>query len=74
MQHSIKQIAANNSQISQLRKDKKRFNADEFIEFAKLNKEKFHLEDSLGELWVSTWFSDDLISAFKKEKGLNNKP
>ena len=40
MQHSIKEIAENHSKLSDLRKDIKRFNEKDFIQYARDNKGK----------------------------------
>lgn len=66
MQHLIKTIANNYANISELRKDKKRFTRDGFINFAKDNMVKFNIFEEGGELYVTTFFSDDLVEAYKK--------
>jgi hypothetical protein len=66
MQHSIKFIAEQYSEISEKRQDKKRFISQDFINFAKDNKEKYSLIESGEDLLVSTWYSDDLINDYRK--------
>jgi hypothetical protein len=65
MQHSIKYIGENYSNLSNLRKDEKRFNKDSFFDYASNNKDKYHLIDNGDDLLVSTWYSDDLIRDYK---------
>lgn len=65
MQHSVLSIAKNHSELSDLRKDVNRFKADEFFEFAKTNKEKYHIIENGNDLLVSTWYSTDLINDYR---------
>ena len=66
MQHSVKWIAKNYSEISSKRKDKKLFKFDDFINFAKENKKKYSLIENGEDLLVSTWYSDALIEDFNR--------
>lgn len=66
MQHSINFIAKTYSEISDLRKDKKRFSEKGFIDFASQNKEKYSLIDNGHDMLVSTWHSNDLIKDYIK--------
>jgi hypothetical protein len=67
MQHSVKNIGTNYSEISEARKDKKRFNKDDFFNFANLNKDKYKLIELNNDLYVSTWYSDSLIKDYIKQ-------
>jgi hypothetical protein len=66
MQHSIKYIAESYSELSDKRKDTQRFKKEDFIQFAKDNKEKYSLIDNGHDMLVSTWYSNDLIEAYRK--------
>lgn len=66
MQHSINHIATTHSEISDMRKDNKRFKKDGFIQFAREHKEKYHLIDNGDDMLVSTWYSNDLINDYRK--------
>ena len=66
MQHSIKEIAENHSKLSDLRKDIKRFNEKDFIQYARDNKGKYSLIDNGDDLLVSTWYSNELINDYRK--------
>jgi hypothetical protein len=66
MQHSVKEIAKRYSELSDLRKDKKRFVESNFIQFAKDNQRKYSLIESGDDLMVSTWYSDELIEDYRK--------
>ena len=66
MQHSIKEIAKNYSELSNKRKDKKRFVESTFIQFAKDNKNKYSITENGDDLLVSTWYSDELIKDYRK--------
>lgn len=66
MQHSINYIAKTYSEISELRKDEKRFSESGFIEFSRQNQEKYSLIDNGFDLLVSTWYSNDLIEDYRK--------
>lgn len=66
MLHSVKQIASNLSEISILRKDKPLFSKEAFLQYAKDHKQKYQMEWHLGELHVSTMFSDDLTKGFEQ--------
>lgn len=69
MWHSIKQIANNYSELSQMRKDKKLFVAKDFINFAIENSKKYDIiphEYIEGDYEVNTWNSDNLINDYKK--------
>lgn len=65
MQHSVKEIGRRYSDISAKRKDKKLFKYDDFIEFARKNKNKYSLIKNGDDLLVSTWYSNDLIDDYK---------
>lgn len=65
MQHSVKWIAKNYSEISSKRKDKKLFMFDDFINFAKENKKKYSLIENGEDILVSTWYSDALIEDYR---------
>jgi hypothetical protein len=62
----VKYIGKSHQELSDLRKDKKRFNASDFFEFAKKQKGKYSLVENGDDLLVSTWFSNDLIEDYKK--------
>jgi hypothetical protein len=66
MQHSVKEIAKRYSELSDLRKDKKRFVESNFIQFAKDNQRKYTLIENGDDLMVSTWYSNDLIEDYQK--------
>ena len=66
MEHSVKEIAKRYSELSDLRKDKKRFVESNFIQFAKDNQRKYSLIESGDDLMVSTWHSNDLIEDYRK--------
>jgi hypothetical protein len=66
MQHSVKEIAIRYSEISEMRKDKKRFDESNFMQFAKDNKNKYSIIENDGDLLVSTWYSDELIEDYRK--------
>lgn len=66
MQHSIKEIAKEYSDLSNKRKDEKRFSEEGFVKFAQDNKEKYSLLENGEDFLVSTWYSADLISDYRK--------
>jgi hypothetical protein len=66
MEHSVKEIAKRYSELSEMRKDKKRFDESNFIQFAKDNKNKYSIIENGDDLLVSTWYSDDLIEDYRK--------
>lgn len=66
MQHSVTEIGNRYSEISEKRKDKKLFKKDDFIQFAKDNKEKYSLIENGDDFLVSTWYSGDLIDDYRK--------
>jgi hypothetical protein len=66
MEHSVKEIAKRYSELSDLRKDKKRFVESNFIQFAKDNQRKYTLTENGDDLMVSTWHSNDLIEDYRK--------
>jgi hypothetical protein len=66
MLHSVKQIAENHSKYSELRKDEILFSKDHFFQYAKDHFKKYQLEWHLGDLLVSTFFSDDLVAGYKQ--------
>ncbi len=66
MQHSIKEIAKRYSELSDKRKDKKRFSESGFIQFAKDNKKKYYLTENGDDSLVSTWYSNELIEDYQK--------
>lgn len=66
MEHSVNEIANRYSKLSEKRKDKKLFNKDDFIQFAKDNKEKYSLIENDNDLLVNTWNSSDLIDDYRK--------
>jgi len=66
MQHSVKEIAKRYSELSDKRKDKKRFVESTFIQFANDNKRKYSLIKNGDDLLVSTWYSDELIEDYRK--------
>ena len=66
MQHSVKHIVAIYQDLSDRRKDKKRFNAINFFKFAENNKLKYSLiQHGEDDLLVSTWYSNELIEDYK---------
>lgn len=66
MQHSVKNIGDNYESLSNMRNDVKRFNSNDFLKFAKENKDKYHLIENGDDLLVSTWSSDKLINDYIK--------
>lgn len=66
MEHSVKEIAKRYSELSEMRKDKKRFNESNFIQFAKDNKNKYSIIENDTDLLVSTWYYDELIDDYRK--------
>ena len=66
MQHSIKWIAKQYSELSRIRNDEKRFVESDFIQFAKNNQKKYSIIENGDDLLVSTWYSDDLIKDYQK--------
>jgi|688.fasta_scaffold319137_3 hypothetical protein len=66
MQHSVREIAKRYSELSDLRKDKKRFVESNFIQFAKDNQRKYSIIENGDDLMVSTWYSNDLIEDYRK--------
>jgi len=65
MQHSIIFVGKNYEEISIMRKDKNQFNAVDFFNFAKENKEKYSIIENGDDLLVSTWYSNELIAAYR---------
>lgn len=68
MQHSVTQIGLNRENISVLRKDIYKFNAKDFFEFAKNNKDKYGIIENGDDLLVGTWYCNDLIDDYKKTR------
>jgi hypothetical protein len=66
MQHSVKEIAKRYSELSDKRKDKKRFVESAFIQFANDNKKKYSLIENGDDLLVNTWHSNELIEDYRK--------
>ncbi len=66
MQHSVKNIGNNYQVVSIMRKDKNQFNADDFFNFAKINKKKYSIIENGDDLLVSTWYSDSLVADYKQ--------
>jgi len=66
MKHSVKEIAKMHLELSDLRKDKKRFLESGFIQFAKNNKGKYSIIENENDLLVSTWYSNDLIEDYRR--------
>ena len=66
MRHSVKEIAKSYSELSDKRKDNKRFVESTFIQFANDNKKKYSLTESGDDLLVSTWYSNELIEDYRK--------
>ena len=66
MEHSVTEIANRYSKLSEMRKDKKLFKKDDFIQFAKNNMKKYSLVENGDDLLVSTWYSSDLIEDYRK--------
>ena len=64
MHHDIKKIGNSRQEFSNLRKDEKRFSADDFYQFALANKQKYNLHEVNGVLEVSTFYSDNLIKDY----------
>lgn len=67
MNHSVKKIAKEYSEISAKRGDKHLFKFDEFIDFANKNKDKYNLEETQddNDLGVSSWYVDELIRDYR---------
>lgn len=68
MQHSVKQIADNQEKLSIMRNDSNQFNAANFFQFVKDNKDKYRIIESNEDLLVSSWYSDSLINDYKLNK------
>ena len=66
MQHSVLCISKKYEEISNMRRDRYRFNANNFFQFAKMNFKKYHLIENGTDLLVSTWYSNDLIADYIK--------
>lgn len=66
MQHSVKQIAKMYSNLSNLREEKKKFDADDFIRFAKKYAKKYQIVEVDDDFLISTWNSDRLIDDYKR--------
>lgn len=66
MEHSVKEIAKSRAELSDLRKDKKRFSEIGFFEFAKQNKKKYQLSEDGDDLIATTWFTNYLIEDYIK--------
>ena len=66
MQHSVKFIALSHSEISSERGDKKLFVYEDFLNFAKDNQKKYSLIKTGDDFFVSTWYSGDLVEAYRK--------
>jgi len=66
MEHSVKEIGKRYSEISMMRKDKKLFKFDDFINFAQESKNKYSLIENGDDILVSTWYSNDLIEDYRK--------
>jgi hypothetical protein len=64
MQHSVKNIGDNYESLSNMRNDDKRFNSNDFLKFAKDNKDKYRLIENGNDFLVSTWYSNDLINDY----------
>ena len=68
MEHSVKEIGKRYSKISRKRKDKKLFDFDKFMKFAKDNMKKYQLLKSEyidGDFTITTFHTNDLINDFK---------
>lgn len=70
MQHSVKFIGIKYQELSDMRKDVIRFNADDFLQFAKQNESKYHIIENGDDCLVSSWYSDELIKGYQKSIGL----
>ena len=66
MEHSVKFIANSYAKFSEKRKDKKRFIAIDFINFARENKKKYRLSEDEDDLIATTFWTDDLINDYIK--------
>lgn len=66
MYHSVKEIGERYYKISKKRNDLKLFKSDDFFDFAKNNVKKYSLIEEGEDILVSTWYSDDLISDYRK--------
>jgi hypothetical protein len=66
MQHSVKEIGKRYSDLSDRRKDRKRFVESDFMQFANDNKKKYSLIENGDDLLVSTWYSNELIEDYRK--------
>ena len=66
MQHSVNEIGKRYAELSDLRKDEKRFNEINFINFAKSNSKKYSLVTNGDDLLVGTWYSTELIEDYRK--------
>jgi hypothetical protein len=66
MQHSVREIGKRYAELSALRNDKKLFKADDFINFAKENTKKYSIIENGNDLLVSTWYSDELVEAYRR--------
>ena len=66
MIHNINQIAKEYSILSNKRKDYKKFNEKDFIEFAKQNENKYSIIVKNDSLFVTTWYFNDLVNDYRK--------
>jgi len=67
VQHSVKYIGKSSEDLSEKRGDEKRFNAEDFFNFAKGRMNRYSLIENGDDLLVSTWFSGDLIDDYKNQ-------
>lgn len=68
MWHSVKEIGDRYEDLSFARKESIKFISKDFILFAEENENKYGLIKENGVLKVSTWYSNDLINDFNKQK------
>lgn len=64
MQHSVKLIASNYQSIYEARKNGDVFDFDGFLRFAEKNADKYKIIKTDNDLFVSTWYSDNLIKDY----------
>lgn len=65
MIHSVEEIGRTHGELSDRRRDSKRFSAQDFVAFAQANAQKYNLIEENGRLLVDTWHCNDLIDGYR---------
>ncbi len=66
MQHSVNWVGERHEQVSDMRKDEKRFVKSDFVEFAKQNRQKYSIIENGDDFLVSTFYCGDLVKDYIK--------